>query len=87
MQAASGANEPDDARDGDDLSIFEKSCGYCGARFRVLATHMPYGDHREQYACPECGKQYETEASLVPEVRLVMPRRDGKSDRYQETMF
>ena len=71
----------------DDLSIFEKSCGYCGARFRVLAPHLPYGDHSEQYDCPECGKHYQTEASVEPEVHLLAPRRDGKSDRYQETMF
>ena len=69
------------------VSIFERACGYCGARFRVLAAHAPYGDHAEEYACPECGKQYETEASVEPEVRLMQPRSDGKRDRYQETMF
>jgi DNA-directed RNA polymerase subunit RPC12/RpoP len=69
------------------LSIFEKSCVYCGARFRVLASHTPSGDHQEDYACPECGKHYDTEASDLPEVRLLQPRCDGKMDRYQETMF
>ena len=38
------------------LSVFEKTCAYCGARFRVLATHVPDDPHREEYACPECGK-------------------------------
>jgi DNA-directed RNA polymerase subunit RPC12/RpoP len=72
------------------LSIFEKSCAYCGARFRVLASHGPERDllpHHEDYACPECGKQYETEALAEPEVWLLHPRSDGKHDRYQETMF
>ena len=69
------------------LSIFEKSCAYCGARFRVLASHQPQHDHPEDYACPECGKHYVTEAALEPEVRLLQPRADGKHDRYQETMF
>ena len=69
------------------LSIFERSCAYCGARFRVLASHLPQRDHQEDYACPECGKHYETEAVAEPEVRLLKPRSDGKKDRYQETMF
>ena len=69
------------------LSVFEQSCAYCGARFRVLASHVADGMHRESYACPECGKRYETDADAEPEVRLLAGRRDGKSDRYQETMF
>lgn len=66
------------------LRIFEKSCMYCGARFRVLATP---GDLQEDYACPECGKRYELESSQEPEVTLLQARTDGKHDRYQETMF
>ena len=69
------------------LSIFERSCGYCGARFRVLATQVTDHPHREEYACPECGKCYVAEASAEPEVQLLRPRTDGKNDRYQETMF
>jgi len=69
------------------LSIFEKACGYCGARFRVLVSHVPDHDSPEEYACPECGKRYQTEAALEPEVHLLRPRADGKDDRYQETMF
>lgn len=69
------------------LSIFERSCGYCGARFRVLASQVPEHAQPEDYACPECGKRYETEAAAEPEVLLLAPRTDGKQDRYQETMF
>ena len=69
------------------LSIFEKSCAYCGARFRVLASRVPEHDQPEEYACPECGKRYETDAAIEPEVLLLKPRSDGKHDRYQETMF
>jgi len=69
------------------LSVFEKSCSYCGARLRVLATHLPDDPRREAYACPECGKSYEAEAAGEPQVQLLHPRTDGKSDRYQETMF
>ena len=76
-----------EAPDHDDLSVFEKTCGYCGARFRVLATHVADDPHREDYACPECGKSYEVDAASEPEVQLLRPRSDGKNDRYQETMF
>ena len=69
------------------LTIFEKSCAYCGARFRVLACHQPALDHAAEYACPECGKHYATDAAQEPQVRLLHPRQDGKHDRYQETMF
>jgi hypothetical protein len=69
------------------LTIFEKACGYCGARFRVLAAQQPDGNQPEEYACPECGKGYALQAMGEPEVRLLHPRSDGKSDRYQETMF
>jgi predicted RNA-binding Zn-ribbon protein involved in translation (DUF1610 family) len=69
-----------------DLSVFEQSCAYCGARFRVLATRLPAED-AQTYACPECGKSYEVEAAAEPQVQLLRPRTDGKNDRYQETMF
>jgi uncharacterized Zn-finger protein len=68
-------------------SVFEKSCAYCGAKFRVVLSHHAGGDRHEDYGCPECGKRYEVDAGVEPEVRLVGPRTDGKDDRYQETMF
>lgn len=67
--------------------IFEKTCGYCGARFRVLAARLPDVLNLEDYACPECGRRYQTEAVGEPEVHLLRSREDGKDDRYQETMF
>jgi DNA-directed RNA polymerase subunit RPC12/RpoP len=69
------------------LNMFEKSCAYCGARFRVLLSHGPFADHLEEYGCPECGKRYETGAAHAPKVELLLPRRDGKRDRYQDTLF
>ena len=67
--------------------LFEKTCAYCGARFRVLATQVVESRLQCEYACPECGKSYETEAAGEPEVQLLRRRTDGKADRYQETMF
>ena len=70
-----------------DLSIFEKFCGYCGARFRVLAPQAAEENRTQDYDCPECGKSYEMEAAAEPRVRLLQPRTDGKDDRYMETLF
>ncbi|MBC5785803.1 hypothetical protein H8N03_22880 [Ramlibacter sp. USB13] len=68
------------------LSVFEQSCAYCGARFRVLAQ-VAHEHQHASYPCPECGKRYEIEADAEPEVQLLRRRGDGKDDRYQETMF
>jgi len=68
------------------LSIFERTCAYCGARFRVLAAQGP-GIAKVPFACPDCGKSYRAEAIDEPEVQLLHRRTDGKDDRYQETMF
>lgn len=66
---------------------FEKSCAYCGAHLRVRVHHGPFQDHAEEYTCPECGKRYETGAAHAPQVEVLQPRRDGKRDRYQDTLF
>ena len=47
--------------------LFEKSCVYCGARFRVLATQVAERRQQQEYECPECGKSYQTEAAGEPE--------------------
>ena len=73
--------------DAGDPIIFERSCEYCGARMGVLAPQVPHENRTHDYACPECGKTYETEAAAEPRVRLLHPRTDGKDDRYQETFF
>ena len=51
------------------LSVFEKACAYCGARFRVLAPLTDDHHHSEDVACPECGKTYAMEASSKPVVQ------------------
>lgn len=68
-------------------TAFTKACQYCGAHFRVMLSSSPDGNEAVEYLCPECGKHYEAEAALVPEVHLLQARSDGKTDRYQETMF
>jgi DNA-directed RNA polymerase subunit RPC12/RpoP len=66
---------------------FEHGCAYCGARLRVNVPHGPFADHKEEYPCPECGKRYDIDAARRPRVELLERRRDGKEDRYQDTMF
>ena len=68
-------------------STLQKTCRYCGAQLEVRLARAPDGNEPFEYECPECGKEYEVEAALQPEVQLVAPRTDGKTDRYQETMF
>ena len=72
-----------------DLVAIEKTCVYCGARFRVLVTQPadPLRSWRHEFDCPGCGKHYQVRSGSVPEVRLLGGRTDGKDDRYQETMF
>lgn len=67
--------------------VRELSCAFCGARLRVHVAHGAFADHREEYTCPECGKHYEVAAGHRPRVELLEPRRDGKTDRYQDTLF
>ena len=45
------------------------------------------GRFTQEYECPECGKVYQADAAVQPEVHLLRPRSDGKDDRYQDTMF
>jgi hypothetical protein len=73
-------------------TLFEKSslprsCAYCGAKFQLLVARAADGNEPFGYDCPECGKQDETQAAMQPQVQLTAPRTDGKTDRYQETMF
>ena len=68
-------------------STATRSCLYCGAQFQLLLAHSPDGDDSFDCECPECGKTYDVQAALRPDVRLLSPRTDGKNDRYQETMF
>lgn len=77
---------PPEARN--DVRQFEVACAYCGARFAVTVPR----DGGEtavlrDYHCPECGKASEVRSLLPPLVRLLVPRTDGKSDAYQETIF
>jgi hypothetical protein len=67
--------------------IFEQSCDYCGARFRVRASQASDANEPQCYKCPGCSKQYEVQACATLQVRLLQGRTDGKDDRYQETMF
>lgn len=68
-------------------STFLKHCVYCGAWFEVAVARLSGSNEPEDYACPECGKQYEVRAAMQPSVHLIARRTDGKDDRYQETMF
>lgn len=78
--------EPSDAPSSQ-VRQFERTCGYCGARYAVTVPQAAVAAPLRDYHCPECGKTGEVHALLPPLVRLLAPRTDGKSDHYQETIF
>ena len=68
-------------------SSFVKPCGYCGARLAVFVSREVGSGEEHPYECPECGKDYLVHAALEPLVSVLEPRNDGKTDRYEETLF
>ncbi|MFI4928207.1 MAG: hypothetical protein ACHP7E_11050, partial [Burkholderiales bacterium] len=62
------------------LSVFEQTCSYCGARFRVLATPVADVCHREEYGCPDSGMPSPSDAARAPLVQLLRRRTDGKDE-------
>jgi hypothetical protein len=80
-------NQPLDQEPQFERSSFRQTCDFCGAVFEVFVSRMAGADVDEDYHCPECDKRFSITAALQPLVRLCARRDDGKSDRYQETMF
>lgn len=60
---------------------FEQECS-CGAKFEVIAPGQQGHEEPEEYFCPECLRMYKTRASNTPDVRLISPRTDGKTDKH-----
>jgi hypothetical protein len=80
-------NQPLNQQPQFERSSFRQTCDYCGAVFEVFVSRMPEADVEADYHCPECDKRFTVVAALQPLVRLRAKRCDGKSDRYQDTMF
>lgn len=70
-----------------ELLCIETSCVYCGARLQVSTAVLGGEPRYHRYVCPQCGKQDGLRSTGHPHVRVLAPRTDGKTDRYQETMF
>lgn len=68
-------------------SSFVKPCVYCGARLAVFVSREAGSAEEHGYECHECGKDYVVHAALEPRVSVLEPRTDGKTDRYEETLF
>ena len=80
-------NQPLDQEPQFERSSFRHTCDFCGAVFEVFVSRLADANVQEDYHCPECDKHFTIAAALQPLVRLRAPRRDGKNDRYQDTMF
>lgn len=66
---------------------FEDKCDNCGARFKVNVTKQTAHNDREEYNCPECGKQHSTRASMPindRDITLISPRTDGRTDLFKK---
>ena len=72
---------------GTERRTFAQTCSYCGAQIEVEIVRKHGSNQAQDYACPECRKNYSVRATLPPRLKLVTPRNDGKGDQYQETMF
>jgi hypothetical protein len=70
-----------------ELLCIETTCGYCGARLEVTAAAVEGEPKRHPYVCPQCGKAHRLTSTGHPHVRVLAPRTDGKTGKYQETMF
>jgi hypothetical protein len=70
-----------------ELLCVERICGFCGARLEVSVAAVPGEPKPHTYSCPQCGKPDELESTGHPHVRVLAPRTDGRTGKYQETMF
>ena len=62
------------------------TCDNCGAEISVSVAKQSGHNEREEYYCPECNKRFTTRASLPimqGNVKLIKPRTDEKTDKYQ----
>lgn len=69
------------------LLCVEASCDYCGATLEVTAAEIGGEPRPHPYLCPQCGKNYELTCTGNPHVRVLQPRKDGRTSSYQQTMF
>ena len=80
-------NQPLDQEPQFERSSFVQVCNFCGARLEVFVSRQAGGNLEQDYHCPDCDKRFTTPAALPPVVSLKARRTDGRTDRYQETMF
>jgi len=68
---------------------YEKSstvedCDFCGAKFRLSVPGQDGHEEREEYYCPECGKNSTCRASNRPSVDLIDKRTDNRTISYSQ---
>jgi hypothetical protein len=70
-----------------ELLCVEKACDYCGAGLEVSAAEFAGEPQPHTYVCPQSGKNHELVCTGPPHVRVLHPRTDGRTNRYEQTMF
>lgn len=61
---------------------FETTCPFCGCRYRVQTQLQDGHNEREEYYCPECGKEEGIRTCLSPTVTLISGRTDNRTCKY-----
>ena len=69
------------------LLCIEKSCDFCGAKLEVTAAEFAGEPQPQTWLCPQCGKDHELLSTGPARVRVLAPRKDGRTGPYQQTMF
>lgn len=64
------------------VGSFEQICGHCGCRLLVDVMGKIGNADKQYYDCLECAQPFVVQAAVAPEITLLSPRDDGKTNKY-----
>jgi len=63
---------------------YERTCDFCGCKYRVDYSLQDGHNEKEEYYCPDCGKEYGVRACITPNVTKISGRTDNRDVKYTE---